>query len=103
MGVGGGVYLMLTSVKVELLPCVWVWAGVWVGRVYGCVGGCLPDVDLDEGGCGQVGCVGVGGRLPDFDFSEGGVAAQCVGVWVWVGWGVYLISTSMTMELLPCV
>ena len=35
VGVGEGVYLMSTSVRVELLPCVWVCGcvGVWV-----CVG-----------------------------------------------------------------
>ena len=30
VAVGEGVYLMLTSVRVELLPCVWVCGCVWV-------------------------------------------------------------------------
>ena len=79
---------MSTSVRVELLSCVWVWAG----RLCGCVGvwvgvWCLPDVDL----------------------GDGGVVALSVGwgrVWVRVGREgvdgcIYLMSTSVRVELLP--
>ena len=55
----GSIYLMSTSVRVELLPCVGVGGGV----------------------CGQY--------LPDVDLGEGGVAALWVWAGVCVGMGVF--------------
>ena len=63
-------------------------------------------------GCGRVGCVGVWVGvwcLPDVDLGDDGVVALSVGwgrVWVRVGREgvdgcIYLMSTSVRVELLP--